>query len=171
VQLTLNADGKWTEKVLHNFGKGDDGGTPDSSLILDAAGNLYGTTYSGGIGYGTVFQLTPGADGKWTEKVLYRFCSISDCTDGENPYAGLIFDAGNLYGTTVVGGAAGDGVVFKLTPSANGKWTEKVLHTFGEGKDGVNPVGGLIFDSTGNLYGTTENGGSTGNGTVFEITP
>jgi uncharacterized repeat protein (TIGR03803 family) len=158
--------------VLHTFGKGSDGATPDSGLILDAAGNLYGTTYYGGKGSGTVFQLTPRTSGKWSEKVLHRFCSVSGCPDGVNPYAGLMLDAaGNLYGTTILGGAEGDGVVFKLTAAANGKWTEQVLHTFGEGKDGVNPVGGLIFDDAGNLYGTTENGGLTGNGTIFEITP
>ena len=171
-QLTQGTNGEWTEKVLHNFGIGNDGATPDASLILDTAGNLYGTTYSGGKGTGTVFQLTPGANGKWIEKVLYSFCSVSGCTDGANPYSGLIFDAsGSLYGATTVGGATGDGVVFKLTPAAHGKWTEKVLHTFGEGKDGAFPGGGLVFDEAGNLYGTTEAGGLTGNGTVFEIMP
>ena len=170
-QLTPGKDGKWTEKVLHTFGKGNDGATPDGSLILDAAGNLFGTTYYGGNGNGTVFQLA-AANGKWTEKVLYSFCSVSGCTDGVNPYSGLVFDsARNLYGTTVVGGAAGDGVVFKLTAAAGGKWSEKVLHSFRGGEDGAYPVGGLTFDATGHLYGTTEGGGMTGNGTVFEITP
>jgi uncharacterized repeat protein (TIGR03803 family) len=103
-----------------------------------------------------------------TEKVLYSF---GNGTDGQNPYAGLIFDAnGNLYGTTVAGGAYGLGTVFELTPDSSG-WTEKILHTFGKGHDGQKPYGGLIFDSAGNLYGTTYQGGLYGVGTVFELTP
>jgi len=178
-QLTPGAGGKWTEAVVHRFGKGNDGANPYAAVIFDAAGNLYGTTYYGGYGSGTVFELTPGAENHWTEKVLYSFCSVAGCPDGANPVGGLIFDAaGNLYGTTLLGGTYASGIVFKLTPGANGKWTQNVLHSFGEGKDGVNPAGGLIFDAAGNLYGTTQVGGAYctanggyGCGTVFEITP
>jgi len=170
----------WNEKVLHNFGNGTDGYHPEAGLILDAAGNLYGTTYWGGnYGDGTVFELTPNGSGGWTETVLYNFCSQTGCADGANPAAGLIFDAaGNLYGTTYGGGtynyycSGGCGTVFKLTPQAGGGWTETVLHSFGNVLgDGFLPDAGLIFDVAGNLYGTTYAGGAYGQGAVFELTP
>lgn len=133
----------------------------------------------GTTGCGTVFELMAGANGKWTEKVLRSFFRQRD------PFGGLIFDAtGNLYGTTTDGGRHCCGTVFELSPGANGKWTETVLHTFGESvkgplDDGVEPTGNLIFDADGNLYGTTYYGGEVFNqdcggygcGTVFEITP
>jgi uncharacterized repeat protein (TIGR03803 family) len=166
-QLVPGRNGTWTEKVLCSFHYPQ---YPEASLILDAAGNLYGTTAEGGAhGYGTVFQLAPGTNGKWTEKVLHSF--NANGKDGWYPTAGLIFDAaGNLYGTTTEGGAYGRGTAFQLAPGTNGKWTEKVLHSFGKGKDGVEPLAGLVFDA-GNLYGTTYYGGAYGKGTVFEITP
>jgi uncharacterized repeat protein (TIGR03803 family) len=171
-ELTPAAGGTWTETVLHNFGSGTDGVYPQSGLIFDAAGNLYGTTFGGGTyGGGTVFELTPAAGGTWTEQVLHNF-QIGTGADGHGPYAGLTFDAtGNLYGTTNEGGTYGVGTVFKLTPAAGGTWTETVLHNFGSGTDGFNPAAGLIFDGAGNLYGTTYNGGTPGYGTLFELTP
>jgi uncharacterized repeat protein (TIGR03803 family) len=106
-------------------------------VIFDPAGNLYGMTWGGGnsacsgLGCGTAFRLTPNPDGSWTEKALHIFCSLTKCSDGETPHAGLIFDqAGNLYGTTEYGGAYGGGNVFELTPNADGSWTEKVLRSF-----------------------------------------
>jgi uncharacterized repeat protein (TIGR03803 family) len=165
-----------TEKVLFSY-NGKDGDSPWAGLIFDKAGNLYGTTIFGGAnGYGTVFELTPKAGGGWTEKVLHSF--NDNGTDGNTPYASLIFDAvGNLYGTTYFGGTIypgcgdGCGTVFELTPKA-GSWTEKVLHSFGSGKDGVGPYAGLISDKAGNLYGTTFYGGTNlHGGTVFEIKP
>ena len=172
-ELTPAAGGTWTEKVLHNFNSdGTDGFFPSACLVLDAAGNLYGTTLGGGTSNrGTVFELTPtpAAGGTWTEKVLHNF----DGTDGYQPYADLIFDAaGNLYGTTEAGGTYSAGTVFELTPAAGGTWTEQVLHNFkDDGTDGIEPHAGLIFDASGNLYGTTFGGGAYGQGTVFEITP
>jgi uncharacterized repeat protein (TIGR03803 family) len=159
------------ETVLHNFGSGTDGSDPWASLIFDSAGNLYGTTQSGGLGSGgTVFQLTPNGGGGWTEKVLYNFNVVSG--DGVDPTAALVFDsAGNLYGTTDFGGTYGYGTVFELTPNGSGGWTETVLHVFSSGTDGASPFAGLIFDAAGNLYGTTEGGGTHQYGTVFEITP
>jgi uncharacterized repeat protein (TIGR03803 family) len=180
-ELTHKAGGKWTEKVLHSFhDNGKDGYDPEARLILDTAGNVYGTTtYGGGAStYGTVFELTPKAGGRWAEKVLHRF--DYNGKDGVNPYAGLILDtAGNLYGTTGGGGAYTYGTVFELTHKAGGKWTEKVLHNFNDnGKDGYLPAASLIFDSAGNLYSTTNVGGASGAGcggegcgTVFELTP
>jgi uncharacterized repeat protein (TIGR03803 family) len=177
-ELTPTTGGGWTEQVLYNFG-GTDGWYPEASLIFDAAGNLYGTTVNGGAyGGGTVFELTPTAGGGWTEQVLYSFCAQTNCTDGANPEASLIFDAaGNLYGTTQYGGTTTyGGTVFELTPAAGGGWTEAVLYPFNRnGTDGVVPVASLIFDTAGNLYGTTLGGGTYGNeftgGTVFELTP
>ncbi len=111
------------------------------------------------------------AGGGWTEKVLYRF--RDNFKDAAWPYASLIFDAvGNLYGTTIVGGTHGYGAVFELTPKTSEGWTERVLHSFNyDGKDGNAPYAGLIFDTAGNLYGTTLQGGTYGTGTVFELTP
>jgi uncharacterized repeat protein (TIGR03803 family) len=132
------------------------------SEIRGATGNEY--TY----GYGIVFKLVPNSDGTWTKHTLHQFTGGKD---GANPDPGPIFDAaGNLYGTAQSGGAYGDGVVFELTPNANGSWKEKELHQFTGGKDGASPQAGLIFDGAGNLYGTTYGGGK-GNGVVFEITP
>src|SRR5262249_22166687 len=139
-----------------------DGSAPRSGLIRDSAGNLYGTTRSGGVaGYGTVFRLTPQGQ----ETVLYNFTGGAD---GARPsHSSLVRDsAGNLYGTTGEGGASNFGVVFKL--ASNGQ--ETVLHTF-SGRDGKIPYGTLILDKSGNVYGTTYAGGAHGGGVVFKIAP
>jgi uncharacterized repeat protein (TIGR03803 family) len=186
-ELSPGADGKWTEKTLYRFTGQGDGGFPEAGLVLDSAGNLYGTTYEGGDlgtvcydapigGCGTVFELVPGNNAQWTETVLYQFTGTDG--DGAYPLAGLIFDAsGNLYGTTSQGGGAGGcgcGSVFQLIPGAGGTWTENVLHRF-SGKDGYSPRASLILDAAGNLYGTTAFGGAACKagfcGTVFELTP
>ncbi len=175
-ELTPTGGGIWTEETLVSFFPLRMGGTnPTGGLTLDAAGNLYGTTYWGGPGlYGTVFELIPGAGGSWTEKLLYGFPD-NDGAEGSNPaYGSLIFDAaGNLYGTASYGGGVspGGGTVFAMRPTAGGRWAYKVLHTFGTGTDGSNPGAGLIFDAAGNLYGTTWQGGASGSGAVFEIKP
>jgi uncharacterized repeat protein (TIGR03803 family) len=164
------ANGSWNETILHLFGSGNDGYGPAGQPIFDHAGNLYGTTYQGGLySVGTVFQLTPNGDGSWTENILYSFGQSSN--DASHPVAGLIFDAaGNLYGTTQVGGN-GAGTVFKLTPNGDGTWTENVLHSFQPKKGGYIPYGRLIFDKTGNLFGTTAGGGASGYGTVYILKP
>lgn len=165
--------GNWSESILWSF-SGTDGSGPPGSLIIDASGNLYGTTTSGGAnGCGTVFKLAP--DG--TNSLLWNF--LSPLAGGAcNPEAGLIMDAnGNLYGTTVYGGAYFEGTVFELTPpsTSGGNWTEATLWNFGSGADGVNPVSGLIMDTSGNLYGTTSAGGAYNAeifaGTAFELSP
>ena len=164
------------EKVLRSFNNNKrDGMSPQASLIFDAAGKLYGTTIGGGAhDGGTVFELTPAAGGGWTETVLHNFHN-NNASDGSNPaFSSLILDsAGNLYGTASYGGGAspGGGTVFTMRPTGGGTWAYKVLHTFGTGTDGSNPGAGLIFDATGNLYGTTWQGGASGSGTVFEIKP
>ncbi len=165
-----------TYNVIYRFQGGTDGSSPYAGLIADSAGNLYGTTEFGGSArYGTVFKLTPGTGGAWTETVLYNFTLGAD---GGEPQADVVMDsAGNLYGTTASGGDPTCvaehgycGVIFKLTPGAGGIWTESVLLDF-TGTNGLEPVGGLIFDSAGNLYGTTYFGGTLGYGTVFELSP
>ncbi len=163
--------GSWTEIQLHQFVGGADGYFPGpGDLVFDGALNLYGTTFGGGANnQGTVYKLNYG-NGKWTEGVIYSFAAGAD---GRNPYAGVTFDrAGNLYGTTSLGNITDNGTVFQLTPSAPG-WTEKVIYSFQNGSDGSFPVGGLIADQSGNLYGTTAAGGSAsgGGGTVFELSP
>jgi uncharacterized repeat protein (TIGR03803 family) len=175
-ELSPGEGGAWTETVLHSFGNGSDGQAPESGVIMDAAGNLYGTTVQGGTncsqsGCGTVYELSPSEDGSWIETVLHSF----DGNDGLQPWASLILDAaGNLYGTTSQGGAYcapfGCGTVFELSPSEGGGWTETVLHSFNnDGHDGEDPVAPLILDPAGNLYGTTTYGGTGLYGTVFEL--
>jgi uncharacterized repeat protein (TIGR03803 family) len=156
-----------TEKVLHSFA-GADGFLPYASVVLDAAGNLYGTTASGGLGFGTVFELKAAGD-VWKEEVLYSFAGGSD---GGNPYGGLVFDtAGNLYGTTRNGGTFGSGTVFELSASG-GVWTKTTAYSFGANHlDGCLPQGDLTIDSLGNLYGTTSGCGEASSGTVFEVSP
>jgi uncharacterized repeat protein (TIGR03803 family) len=168
VVFKLAPDG--TETVLYAFTGGSDGAEPIAGVIEDQSGNLYGTTYSGGaFGGGVVFKVSP--DG--TETALYGFCSQRNCSDGAYPYAGVIEDqSGNLYGTAEFGGGGlncdGEtcGVIFEI--AANGTYT--VLHQF-SGVDGGIPIGGLIKDTAGNLYGTTFDGGYFGDGVVFKLAP
>jgi uncharacterized repeat protein (TIGR03803 family) len=175
------------ETLLYSFTGGSDGGVPFSALLRDSLGNLYGTTQDGGngqcggTGCGVVFKLSPQSGGSWTETVLYAFCSLTACADGERPLAGpLAMDAaGNLYGTTIFGGTSTRcngtcGVVFKLDTAGK----ESVLHSFTGGADGALPWAGVVMDAAGNLYGTTLNGGDLrclpkygGCGVVFKISP
>jgi uncharacterized repeat protein (TIGR03803 family) len=168
------------EEVLYSFTGNDDGATPSASLILDAAGNLYGTTAYGGsfgggctsLGCGVVFKVTPAGQ----EVVLYAF---KGGADGQSPLAPLGRDGrGNLYGTTSTGGDVsniecsvgenGCGVVFELTE----KGVLRTLYTFtGYPLDGQHPLAGLVRDKQGNLYGTTDWGGPSNDGTVFKVTP
>jgi uncharacterized repeat protein (TIGR03803 family) len=169
------AGGAWAAsngKLVYSFAGLGDGADPATSLTFDGAGNGYGTTVVGGSGYGTVFELKRLSGGKFQETVLYSF---SGGADGKNPYGGVIFDgAGNLYGTTVSGGSGGVcsgdgcGVVFELTNNG-GIWTESVLYNFTGGNDGSGPGGGVVFDKSGNLYGTTPDGGEFSQGVVYEL--
>ena len=171
------------EKVLYSFGATPQDGTEPANLISDKAGNLYGIASEGAYGNGAIFELTPQKGGGWTEKIVHSFCSQPNCTDGDDPRGTLVFDtAGNLYGTTVQGGAygigsGGYGTVFELSPASGGDWTHTVLYSFGNGTDAAIPFSGLIFDASGNLYGTTTSeiyNGPYGyslysSGTVFEL--
>ncbi len=164
----------WVETVLYRFNGDSDGANPFfGNVIFDQAGNIYGTTQSGGgvgcggAGCGTVFELSPVAGG-WTEKLLYSFTGTGN--DGANPNSGVTFDtAGNLYGTTKQGGLDSNGIVFRLAP-AGSDWTESLVYAFQGQNDGFWPVGGLLFDQSGNLYGTTNSGGLNGGGIAFELT-
>ena len=158
----------WDGNVLYGFSGGADGDTPNyGALIFDRVGNMYGTTSAGGSGNGVVYELM-GSGINWTEQALYSF---SGSGDGATPFSGVIFDnAGNLYGTTTAGGASGNGAVYELSPSGSG-WTEHVIYSFTGGSDGSYPTAGLIFDASGNLYGSTNKGGTSGGGTVFELSP
>jgi uncharacterized repeat protein (TIGR03803 family) len=184
-ELSPAAGGAWTETIIHSFdNNGVDGTYPEyGGLIFDAAGNLYGIAGGGGTGdQGIVYELSPSTGGAWTETVIYSFSDNSANNPGSIGSAGgaLIFDAeGNLYSARASGGTYGYGMVYKLTPSTGGTWTQTVLYSFGALPDGEFPFPGLVFDSAGNLYGATEYGGVGRNlfcsylncGTVFEITP
>jgi len=169
--------GTWTETTIHTF-TGPDGAYSEAPLTVGPGGLLYGTTADGGsaaCGCGTVFQLTPPSapGGAWTESVIYSFTGSNG--DGSGPVASVVVGKnGALYGTTVGGGSANLGTVFKLTPPTvtGGVWTETVLHSFtGQNGDGATPVAALALGSTGVLYGTTSEGGTAGKGTVFAVAP
>jgi len=179
VYKLAHASSGWTLTPLYSFQGGADGGYPEARVIFGSDGTLYGTTSAGGDnGNGTVFRLRPQPQAcktalcPWSETVLYRFQGGSD--GGAPGYGDLTFDStGNIYGTTVGGGlqscdGGSCGVVFKLTPSGS-NYTESVLYSFTGGNDGANPYSGVIFDSTGNLYGTAYSGGANSAGTVYEL--
>jgi uncharacterized repeat protein (TIGR03803 family) len=172
----------WSETVLYDFCQTVqevclDGNYPTSQLTIDSMGNLYGTTEEGGSGHwaqnngaGTVFEISPGSNG-WTHTVLYSFCSLGSgnaCPDGAKPISGVTFDAaGNLYGTTENGGGIGGhayGTVYELSPTANG-WMQSVVYSF---YAPIEPGAPISFDSAGNLYSTTMQGG-IGFGSVFRL--
>jgi uncharacterized repeat protein (TIGR03803 family) len=164
-KLSRTASG-WTESVLYSFQGPNDGQNPVGGVILDSAGNLYGTTFDGGVnGGGTVYQLSPSTTG-WTFTAIYSFVGGYG-----GPYNKLTLDdSGNIYGFTNGEAANGFGSVFKLTPS-NGSWTYTDLYDFTNGSDGGLPYGSVAVDANGNVFGTASSGGSLNQGVVFEITP
>lgn len=174
--LTPNSGGGWTESTAYTFTKAD-GDNPFGDLVFDAAGNLYSTNQAGGVnGGGTALKLTPSSGGTWTSTVMASFPSNSQ--DGISPFAGLSFDsAGNVYGTTISGGSFQRGVVFKLTPGAEGTWTESVVKSLTGGRNGSGPDAGVIVDNANNIFGTASSGGlqsclnGAGCGIVFKIIP
>jgi len=174
---------KWKYKVLYSFCGCTDGSDPLSSLIIDNAGNLYGTTMAGGANDGgVVYRLVPNAKRtQWTLETLYSFCSASDCSDGRLPQSDLAYTGKGsgapydgtspLYGTTSQAGAHKQGVVFSITPNGQ-SWSELVLYDFctlANCADGADPTAGLLIDPQGNIFGTTYYGGQSNQGTVFEL--
>jgi uncharacterized repeat protein (TIGR03803 family) len=175
-ELKRASNGEWSEVVLHSF-SGPDGKGPFDGLVMDATGNLYGTASEGGthVAFGGVaFEISRSG----TYSVLYNFCSLSACADGQLPLGGLTIDGkGNLYGTTSEGGTHGMGAVFELSKSGKG-WTETVLHSFAGGSsDGSNPLYGSLTLGTRKvgrknesvIFGVTTGGGAHNRGTVFEL--
>ena len=169
--ILVSAASASTTRVIYSFAGGNDGAYADTDLVADSAGNLYGTSVQDGrFGSGTVFRLSPSANG-WTHTVLYSFTGGAD---GGEPYKGVTLDsAGNLYGTAVTGGTGpcegGCGVVYQLTRSSGG-WIQKVIHNF-TGADGSGPGSPVSFDVHGNLYGMTPTGGTNGLGTIYQLRP
>jgi uncharacterized repeat protein (TIGR03803 family) len=176
-QLSPGPQG-WKESLLHTFDcQHGDGCGALAGPILDPAGNLYGTTEHGGSskncggGCGIAYRLTPLSGGTWKETILHSFGAPGD---GAFPGVGALTldQAGNVYGTTDVGGPAGDGTVFRLTEQPNGHWKETILHSFPQGRDGDHVSAGVVFDRAGNLYGTTISGGGLcGCGVVYKLAP
>jgi uncharacterized repeat protein (TIGR03803 family) len=162
----------WMETVLFVFryDLGTGGNPYYGDLVFNDSGDTFGTTNYSTYGGGQVFQLTP-SDGGWNLSLLFVFGYLSTNGTGTLPDSGVIFDgAGNLYGTTPYGGPYQYGLVYELTPSASG-WMEQILYGFQDGSDGGVAAGGVVFDQSGNLYGTTQTGGSGGGGTVYELSP
>jgi len=170
--ICRNTSCPWNATDLYNFSGGSDGGDPQSGVIFDSHGNMYGANVNDGAGYGVVYEMTPSGDG-WTYQVIYTFTGGQD---GANPDSPLIFDsAGNLYGGAMSGGLPGCagfgcGTIFKLSPSGSG-WTETTIYSFTDGSDGSAPSGTLVFDPAGNLYGSTFGSDSNPGGTVFKLSP
>jgi len=172
--------GEWAERILYIFGGAPDGSVPNDSLVFGQSGELFGTTYAGGTSnLGSVFELAPPAapGAKWTETVLYSFGTRSG--DGFNPMSGPIKDKnGNLYGTNQGDGVTTFGTVYEISPPASrGAWTETLVFSAFSSATGYLPTGPVSIDREGNLYGTAYSGGScvgegsSGCGTVFELTP
>jgi uncharacterized repeat protein (TIGR03803 family) len=183
-----NSGGTWTQSILHNFSN-TDGSSPALDLVFDSAGNLYGTTFSGGdlsvclgLGCGTVFELMPQTGGTWLFQLLHRF----NVTNGAAPEGVVLDSAGNLFGATAYGGTgscsgpveSGCGLVYELSPVAGGSWHETLVKGFsGVGDSPVNP-NQVVLDSAGNIYGTSVFGGykvcsadTVTCGTVYQLTP
>jgi len=166
----------WQETDVFDFEGGGNGGQPESGVILDNRGRMYGTAVAGGNNWGIAFELKR-SQGQWKQVMLHNFCSWNNCADGAWPYAPLTFDQnGNLYGMTTEGGtidgggcSIGCGVVFKLSPTKTGKWTETVLYNFHDGSLGQGSANGLTLDEKGHIYGTTA--GPSSFGTLFEVAP
>jgi uncharacterized repeat protein (TIGR03803 family) len=170
-QLNPDASGNWTFKVLHTFTGGTDGATGSAGRLLLHGGRLYGVATAGGANAkGIAYELKPSHIGEWTLTTIYAF---QGQPDAGFPYSALLLGtSGKLYGTTYYDGANNLGSVYELSRSAMGNWRERVLYSFQGGSDGQSPLGNLVIDAAGNLYGTTSEGGASGSyGTIFKLTP
>ena len=169
-ELTPEASGIWSETKPYVFGENPAVGAPTYvGVILDSAGNLYGSSFeTADGGGGAVYKLSPASGGGWTSSALHTFGSG---TDGANPGAIVFGPGGAIFGATYAGGTYGGGTIFELTPNAGGGWSETILHSFGNGSDGSSPFYAPVIDAAGNVYGSTEAGGTAGVGIVFQLTP
>lgn len=160
----------WTQRVIHSFSGGADGSGPGSRIALDKRGNVYGMTPTGGAdGLGTIYQLRPKPNGNFGLRVIHTFTGGADGSSGS---AGkLVLRGGHIYGAATSGGTNGSGAVFELTPTSVGEWDLKTLYSFQGVPDGVFPYGALLFDSAGNIFGTTYYGGTAGLGAIYKLTP
>jgi uncharacterized repeat protein (TIGR03803 family) len=168
-KLSHDPNGDWRETVLHSFYGMPDAYCPAGPLAFDKEWNLYGmTTCGGNFDWGTVFKLTPDSDGNWDETILYSFGAFQD--DGRLPEAGPVLgEDGSIFGTTWRGGSKGGGIVFELSNEADGTWAETILHDFVGDGDGFSLWGPLALDREGNLYGSTQGGGTYNYGTLFTL--
>ena len=165
-RLHPQTDGSWRFQVIHNFSGGIDGSSGSAGRMVFRDGILYGAATTGGLGNGTVFQLTQNENGQWRLRTIYAFRGQPD---GSFPYGALLFDGlGNIYGTTYYGGTNGLGCVYELTPRSSGGFRERLLYSFAAGQDGNSSISNVVSDSAGNLYGTTSEGG-LGSGTIFAL--
>ena len=172
-KLTNNG-GTWTQTVIHAFTGGDDGSGPGARLTVDESGNVYGMAPTGGAyGSGTIYKIRQVHSGAWTLKVIHAFTGGAD--GGTGSAGRMILRNGHLYGAATTGGTYGSGVVFELTPKgveeSVGEWHFRTLYSFRGQPDGVFPYGALLFDASGNIYGTTYYGGANGVGTVYKLSP
>ncbi len=158
----------WTQSVIHAFTGGTDGSGPGSRVAVDARGNVYGMTPTGGAnGLGVVYEVQSRSNGDWKLRVLHTFTGGSDGSSGS---AGkLVLRGGHIFGVATTGGSFGSGTVFELRPTRSGEWDLKTLYSFQGAPDGVFPYGALLFDAAGNIYGTTYYGGPDGLGTVYRL--
>jgi uncharacterized repeat protein (TIGR03803 family) len=165
-----NSGGTWTQTVIHSFTGGDDGSGPGAGLTIDKRGNLYGMAPTGGAyGLGTIYQLHPDGSGNYALKVIHAF---TGGTDGATGSAGrMVLRGGHLYGAATAGGANGKGTAFELTPTSSGEWDFKTIYSFKGQPDAGFPYGGLTFDASGNLYGTTYDDGANNLGSVYQLVP
>lgn len=164
-KLSAGTGGTWSFSVLHMFQNGRDGSYPSTAVTLDAAGNVYGVSTGGTTPAGLAFKLTPVAKGEWPMSIVYEFSS----TTGGGPTSALAPDAhGNFYGVTCCGGTAGYGIIYELTPTSNGPWTETILYNVTSSQ--WRSMGTLALDQAGNVYGTMNGGGTSASmGSVFSL--
>jgi uncharacterized repeat protein (TIGR03803 family) len=167
-QLRPGANGSYSFRVIHDFTGGMDGSSGSAGRMVFRGGHLFGAATTGGLGFGTIFELVPTANGGWRFRTIYSF---PGAPGGSFPYGALLFDnQGRIHGTTYYGGTNGIGSIYELTRGGGGTWTGQVIYSFGTGQDGNSPISNLVSDAAGDLYGTTSEGG-LGSGTIFELAP
>ena len=170
VYKLINSGGTWTQTVIHAFTGGHDGSGPGARVTVDRSGNIYGMTPTGGAnGLGTIYKINKENGGTWTFRVIHTFTGGAD--GGSGSAGRMILSHGHLYGAATTGGTYGSGVVFELTPKRGGEWHFRTIYSFQGQPDGNFPYGALLFDHSGNLYGTTYYGGANGIGAVYELSP